>query len=178
MLSLGKSSWTSSDSQRVLFPKGWKPLSYPEIHRLWVSSAQKGWDEEPGRHGWGACNVEDKGWPFNTDIPTGDLLYSSGLTCLYLAAQQFHIKLMGGREKSETKLEFSDGQCLACCKWGGNWKIWSFTSLTFCFPSKLSDRVQRLSRLPSHDPQPDWDIQGTAALPSTFSTWQLSHTAA
>lgn len=105
-------------------------------------------------------------------------LCSSGLTCLYLAAQQLHTKLTGGRENSETEPEFSGGQGLASCKWGGNWKDWSFTSLTFCFPSKVSDRAQRLSRLPSHDPQPGWDTRGIAALPSTLSTWRLSHTAA
>lgn len=38
------------------------------------------------------------------------------LTCLYLAAQQFHTKLTGGRENLKLSFEFSDGQCLACCK--------------------------------------------------------------
>ena len=42
-------------------------------------------------------------------------LCSSGLTCLYLAAQQLHTKLTGGRENSETEPEFSGGQGLASC---------------------------------------------------------------
>lgn len=66
---------------------------------MWVSSAQrKGGVRNQEGMGEGCVMFEDKGQPSGADVPTAGLPSSSGLTYLYLAAQQFHTKLMGGRE--------------------------------------------------------------------------------
>lgn len=71
---------------------------------------------------------EDEGWPFGTDVPIDDLLYSPEFTYLYLAAQLCHSRLitvtvisifihtdiMGGKEKSEIGSEIRERQHLAC----------------------------------------------------------------
>lgn len=52
----------------------------------------------------GLVIFDNKVWLFGTDRSTVDLLYSSELT--YSAAQLFHTRFMGGREKSEIGSEF------------------------------------------------------------------------
>lgn len=74
---------------------------------MWVSFAQKGWDEEPGA--WvGACNARTKGGRLILIFPQATF-YSHQDTCLYLAAQQVSHQAYGWEKNLETELEFGNG---------------------------------------------------------------------